>query len=196
MCRCWRPNIHVHTTCTHTHFIHSPGLWFEILAPLKVGMWLPGNDLIILRRRHDSHIITTSWTSSLMKSLNDAASSPSAAPLCHTRTLAPQSHTQMIKLDINGKFALKCGSCHPHPVGLPHTFSPLRQSLLFLFLSPLALFFPPSVFEPFRGWAEFFWIVQRLLLRWRQMKAACWFHSYSLWASSRSLLTADFHLAL
>lgn len=71
-----------------------------------------------------------------MKSLNDVALDPSIAPLSvtHTHTLtymhtlthtAPHSHIGMIKLEINGKFALKCTSCHPHPVGLPHTFYPL-----------------------------------------------------------------------
>lgn len=195
MCRCWRLNIHVHTTCTHTRYSQSWALVWDF------GSFEGGN---VITRQWPHHPALAPWFThhhNITDFLsNEVPQRRSFQPFCcaslsHTHA-APQSHTQMIKLDINGKFALKCGSCHPHPVGLPHTFSPLRQSLLFLFLAPFALFFPLSAFELFRGWAEFFWIVQRLLLRWRQMKATCWFHSYSLWASSRSLLTTDFHLAL
>lgn len=154
--------------------MHSSALWFKTLAPLKVGMWLPGNDLIILRRRHDSHIITTSWTSSLMKSLNDVALNPSMAPLsvththaltythalAHARThTAPQCHTEMIKLEINGNFALKRTSCHPRSIGSPHTFSPLWQCLLSLSLALFSLFPPLPLFELVSGCvSRVFWI--------------------------------------
>lgn len=171
-----------HTYPMSAHNTHTAKLCFRTLAPLKVGMWLPGNDLIVLRRRHDSHIITTSWTSSLMKSLNDDALKPSEAPrfvthlhvLTGTCTLCRGPTHEMIKLDINGKFALNCTSCHPHPVGLPHTFSPLRRCLLSLFLAPSPSSPPSSLhlaLDFSRGCvSSIFWIFECLLVRWRQMK--------------------------